>query len=170
MDDARGALSSSDFFRNSFNATGAPNLKDDPQAFSGLLRSRFIAFLADMAVIAVLIFGASVLFGILGILSLGVLWPGLGLIMPVLFFAYFTLTLGGSTSATPGMQWQGIKMRTWDGLNPGYVQAFVQTFLFYLITTPLFGLSLVVALFNARKRCLHDYLSGSVFIRVRPIH
>lgn len=170
MDNARGELSSSEFFRNSFHAEGAPNSKESPEAFAGLLRSRFFAFLADMAVITVLIFSAAMLFGILGILSLGILWPGFGIITPGLFFAYFTLTLGGSNSATPGMQWQGIKMRTWDGFDPGYVQAFAQTFLFYLITTPLLGLSLLVALFNSRKRCLHDYLSGSVFIRVRPAH
>ncbi len=173
MDDAqgdqRGSFPSSDYFRQSFEASGAPNPVDNPEAFRGLLRSRVLAFLADLAAIAVLFFASSILFGILGILSLGVLWPGFGLITPVLFFAYFTMTLGGSRSATPGMQWQGIEMRTWDGLRPGYVQAFVQTLLFYITATPLFGLSLAVALFNRRKRCLHDYFSGSVFIRARSV-
>ncbi len=168
MDDARGVFPSSEYFKNNFGADGAPNPRDNPAAFSGLLRSRILAFFADLAIIGVLIFGASILFGILGILSLGLLWPGFGLIVPILFFAYFTLTLGGASAATPGMQWQGIAMRTWDGLKPGYVQAFVQTFLFYLTATPLFGLSLAVALFNARKRCLHDFFTGSVFIRVAP--
>jgi len=173
MDDAqsnepggrRGSFPSSDYFRQSFEAEGAPNPADNPAAFKGLLRSRVLAFFADLAAIIVLFFAASILFGILGVLSLGVLWPGFGLIMPVLFFAYFTMTLGGHRSATPGMQWQGVEMRTWDGLRPGYVQAFVQTLLFYITATPLFGLSLIVALFNRRKRCLHDYFSGSVFIR-----
>ena len=169
MDDARGNFPSSDFFRNSFNAEGAPDPSTQPELFTGILRSRIYAFLADLAVIFVLLFGATVLFGILGILSFGLLWPGLGALMPLLFFAYFTLTLGGSRSATPGMQWQEIEMRTWDGLRPGHVQAFVQTFLFYILATPLLGLSLVVALFNARKRCLHDIFSGSVFIRTRPL-
>ncbi|MEQ9145040.1 MAG: RDD family protein [Parvibaculaceae bacterium] len=168
MDDARPLPSGTYDFRRRFNADGAPHPKNNPELFTGLLRSRILAFFADLAVIAVLIFGAAILFGILGILSLGLLWPGFGVLSPVLFFGYFTLTLGGSRSATPGMQWQGIEMRTWDGHRPGYVQAFVQTFLFYLTATPLFGVSLAVALFNARKRCLHDYFSGSVFIRSRP--
>ncbi len=163
--DTRASFPSSDYFRQSFEADGAPNPTDNPAAFRGLLRSRILAFFADLAAIIVLFFAASILFGILGVLSLGVLWPGFGLIMPVLFFAYFTMTLGGNRSATPGMQWQGVEMRTWDGLRPGYVQAFVQTLLFYITATPLFGLSLVVALFNRRKRCLHDYFSGSVFVR-----
>jgi uncharacterized RDD family membrane protein YckC len=166
MDDARGMPSSSDFLRNSFHAKEAPNPRDNPNAFAGLLRSRVFAFLADMLIIGVLLFGAGVLFGILGILSFGLLWPGFGVIVPLLFFAYFTLTLGGLRSATPGMQWQGIEMRTWEGRKPGYVQAFVQTFLFYVLATPLLGLSLLVALFNVRKRCLHDYFSGSLFVRV----
>lgn len=169
MNDAQGGMRgnfpSSDYFRQSFEARGAPSPADNPAAFTGLLRSRILAFFADIAAIAVLLFAASILFGILGVLSLGVLWPGFGLLTPVLFFAYFTMTLGGARSATPGMQWQGIEMRTWDGLRPGYVQAFVQTLLFYITATPLFGLSLAVALFNRRKRCLHDYFSGSVFIR-----
>ncbi|AWZ00794.1 RDD family protein [Rhodobiaceae bacterium] len=173
MDDAqgnsRGNFLSSEYIGDRFNAAGAPNPVDNPEAFKGLLRSRILAFLADLAAIAVLFFAASILFGILGILSLGVLWPGFGLITPVLFFAYFTMTLGGSRSATPGMQWQGIEMRTWDGLRPGYVQAFVQTLLFYITATPLFGLSLAVALFNRRKRCLHDFFSGSVFIRTSAV-
>ncbi|MCE7998086.1 MAG: RDD family protein [Rhodobiaceae bacterium] len=173
MDDAQGSpgssFPSSDYIRDSFYAAGAPNPADNPEAFKGLLRSRILAFFADLAAIAVLFFAASILFGILGVLSLGVLWPGFGLIMPVLFFAYFTMTLGGNRSATPGMQWQGIEMRTWDGLRPGYVQAFVQTLLFYITATPLFGLSLAVALFNRRKRCLHDFFSGSVFVRTRAV-
>ncbi len=168
MNDARGTFPSSAYFRNSFNAHGAPNPQENPAAFAGLLRSRILAFFADLAIIGVLIFGASILFAILGILSLGLLWPGFGLLVPIMFFAYFTVTLGGNKSATPGMQWQGIAMRTWDGLKPGHVQAFVQTFLFYLMATPLLGFSLAVAFFNARKRCLHDYFTGSVFIRVRP--
>jgi|TARA_R110002072_G_scaffold170572_3_gene324301 uncharacterized RDD family membrane protein YckC len=173
MDDAqgysRGRFPSSDYIRDSFKAAGAPNPVDNPEAFKGLLRSRVLAFLADFAAIVVLLFAASILFGILGILSLGVLWPGFGLITPVLFFAYFTITLGGSRSATPGMQWQGIEMRTWDGFRPGYVQAFVQTLLFYITATPLFGLLLVVAFFNRRKRFLHDFLSGSVFVRTSAV-
>lgn len=173
MDDAQGNsqgnFPSSDYFRNSFHAGGAPNPANNPQAFKGLLRSRVLAFIADLAAITVLLFAASILFGILGVLSLGVLWPGFGLIAPVMFFAYFTMTLGGARSATPGMQWQGIEMRTWDGYRPGYVQAFVQTLLFYITATPLFGLSLAVALFNKRKRCLHDYLSGAVFVRTSAV-
>ncbi len=173
MDDAeqnsRANFPSSDYVRDSFYAKGAPNPTDNPEAFEGLLRSRILAFIADLAAITVLFVAASILFGILGVLSLGVLWPGFGLIAPVLFFAYFTMTLGGPRSATPGMQWQGIEMRTWDGYRPGFVQAFVQTLLFYVTATPLFGLSLAVALFNRRKRCLHDYFSGSVFVRTSAV-
>ncbi len=145
------------------------NTMTDPTLFEGVRRSRIYAFIADMLILAIITVATSILFGILGVLSLGLLWPGFGLIMPFIFFGYFTLTLGGEKSATPGMQWQGIEMRTWDGMRPGYVQAFAQTLLFYVTATPFLGLLLLVSLFNAQKRCLHDYLSGAVYVRTRQL-
>ncbi|MEQ9518039.1 MAG: RDD family protein [Parvibaculum sp.] len=167
MSPARSDLSSSAHPHARFDASATPDVFDEPALFNGVRRSRIYAFVADMLILTVITVATSILFGILGVLSLGLLWPGFGLIMPFIFFGYFTLTLGGARSATPGMQWQGIEMRTWDGLRPGYVQAFAQTLLFYITATPFLGLLLLVSLFNSRKRCVHDYLSGSVYVRTR---
>ena len=57
----------------------------------------------------------------------------------------------------------GIQVRTLDGGHPGYPQAALQTLLFYA-TMALTGLLLVVALFNDRRRCLHDWLSGTIIV------
>lgn len=133
-------------------------------AFDGIIIARSLAYIADIVIISLIVLAATVVFFILGLLTFGLLWPGISL-TPLIALAYFTLTLGGPQSATPGMRWQDIEIRTWDGYRPGYVQALIQTVLFY-ITIP-FGtfLLLLVPFFNYRRRCLHDYLCGTVFIR-----
>jgi uncharacterized RDD family membrane protein YckC len=133
-------------------------------AFDGVVFARSVAFIADVVLITILVFAATIVFGILGILTFGLLWPGAAL-SPLIGFAYFTLSLGGPYSATPGMRWQGIELRTWDGHRPGYVQAFLQTVLFYVTVTVGTVLVLVVPFFNGRRRCLHDYLCGTVVVR-----
>ncbi|HEX7776427.1 MAG TPA: RDD family protein, partial [Parvibaculum sp.] len=103
-------------------------------AFEGVVFARCLAFIADVVLITVLVFAATIVFAILGILTFGLLWPGAAL-SPLIGLAYFTLSLGGPHSATPGMRWQGIELRTWDGRRPGYVQALLQTVLFYVTVT-----------------------------------
>jgi uncharacterized RDD family membrane protein YckC len=75
------------------------------------------------------------------------------------------LTIGGRRSATPGMRIMDITVRTWDGRRPGYFQAVVQTILFYATVGLTTWLILAVALFNGRRRCLHDYLCGTLVVR-----
>lgn len=141
----------------------------DPADFRGVLTSRVLAFLGDFLILALITIAGWVIFGILGFLTFGLAWLGLQLVAPVVFFGYFALTLGGEHSATPGMRFQGIHARTWDGRKPGILQAFVQTLLFYLTVSILTPLILLVPLFNRRKRALHDYLSGMVIVRDRNL-
>lgn len=133
-------------------------------AFDGVILARSLAYLADLLILSVLTFAAAIIFGILGILTFGLLWPGAAL-WPLLTLAYFVLSLGGPRSATPGMLWQGIELRTWDGLRPGYVQAAVQTVLFYLTVGVSWAIVLIVPFLNSRKRGLHDILCGTVVVR-----
>jgi uncharacterized RDD family membrane protein YckC len=133
-------------------------------AFDGVIFARSVAFIADVVIISILVFAATIVFGILGILTFGLLWPGAAL-SPLIGYAYFTISLGGPYSATPGMRWQGVELRTWDGRRPGYLQAALQTALFYISLTVCTVLVLFVPFFNARRRCLHDYLCGTVVVR-----
>jgi|SRR5690554_4497559 uncharacterized RDD family membrane protein YckC len=133
-------------------------------AFDGIIIKRCLAFLADLAVVLILLILATAAFGVLGVISFGLLWPGAAL-TPLLVLAYFTFSMGGRHSATPGMRWQGIELRAWNGNRPGYVQAFLQTVLFYVSVTIGTALVLLVPFFNRRRRCLHDYLCGTVFVR-----
>ncbi|MBV8535599.1 MAG: hypothetical protein JO128_08410, partial [Alphaproteobacteria bacterium] len=48
---------------------------------------------------------------------------------------------------------------------PVLLQALVQTVLFYVTVTMLTPLVLLVAVFNRRKRTLHDILAGTLTLR-----
>lgn len=131
--------------------------------FDGIIAARALAYIADLLVLLVIITAAIIVFGILGILTFGLLWPGAAL-TPLITLAYFVLSLGGPHSATPGMRWQGIELRTWDGRRPGYIQAALQTILFYVSVGISWAVVLIVPFFNERRRGLHDFLCGTLVV------
>ena len=66
------------------------------------------------------------------------------------------------------MQVLGIEVRTLDGNRPSLLQAFAMTALFYVSITLTTLLILLIALFNDRRRCVHDILSGTVVVLSDP--
>ena len=136
-----------------------------PAAFEGVSSRRAVAYLIDVFVIALLYIPFGVAAGLLGLLSFGLLFGPAFALLALLPLAYHVCLIGGPGSATLGMRWMDVEVRTWDGNPPGFVQAAVQTVLFYLSVGVLTPLILLVALFNDQARCLHDYLCGAVVIR-----
>lgn len=132
----------------------------DAALFEGVVLRRVFAFIIDMAIISsiFLMMWAIVIFS-LGLLS-GVLLP----IFPLIPIIYHTLLISGRRSSTVGMQFLGLEVRTVDGTAPGLLQAFAMTALFYLSITFTSFIVLVVALFNDRRRCAHDFLSGTIVV------
>jgi uncharacterized RDD family membrane protein YckC len=138
-----------------------------PGYYRGILARRVFAYWVDLFCIALLVALAWLVLWLLAIASLGLLSPLLLLLglIPVL---YHTLSIGGPHSATPGMRLTGVEVRGWTGARPSYLQAFVQTILFYVTVYPTWSLVLLVALFNERRRTLHDILAGTLVIRQFP--
>ncbi len=138
-----------------------------PECYRGVLVRRVLAYWVDLLCIGLLIALAWVLFWSLAIASLGLLSPLLPILglIPVL---YHTLSIGGPRSATPGMRLTGVEVRSWTGERPSYLQAFVQTVLFYVTVYPTWSLVLLIALFNERRRTLHDMLAGTLVVRPSP--
>ncbi|MFC3677340.1 RDD family protein [Ferrovibrio xuzhouensis] len=137
----------------------------DPQLFEGVVLRRALAYLLDLLVILAIIFLFKIAFVILTIVSFGLLTPLLILLGAAIPTAYHTLTIGGPASATLGMRLFGLEVRVWNGGKPGYLQALLQTVIFYMSVSLTAGLILLWALFNNRHRCLHDVLCGTVVIR-----
>jgi uncharacterized RDD family membrane protein YckC len=138
-----------------------------PGYYRGILARRVFAYWVDLFCIALLVALAWLVLWLLAIASLGLLSPLLLLLglIPVL---YHTLSIGGPHSATPGMRLTGVEVRSWTGARPSYLQAFVQTILFYVTVYPTWSLVLLVALINERRRTLHDILAGTLVIRQFP--
>ena len=125
--------------------------------FDGIAWRRTVAFLFDMLIllaIFVSLWIANIMFfgGLTALLTF--LWPAL------LFVVYDTALIGGQGSATIGMRLMGLKTITHEWGEPGYLQAFVLSVLFYLSIAFTSGLILLVALFNNRGRCVHDMVTG----------
>lgn len=138
-----------------------------PEYYHGVLVRRVFAYWIDLFCIGLLIALAWVAFWMLAIASLGLLSPLL-LVLGLIPVLYHTLTIGGPRSATPGMRLTGVEVRSWTGERPSYLQAFVQTVLFYVTVYPTWCLVLLIALFERRRRTLHDMLAGTVVIRQAP--
>jgi uncharacterized RDD family membrane protein YckC len=51
-----------------------------------------------------------------------------------------------------------------DGDRPGLIQAFAITALFYSSVTMTSFLILIIAVFNDKNRCAHDFLSGTLVV------
>ncbi len=137
---------------------------DRDNLFDGVMGRRIFAFLIDLAIIGVIL---AAIWGLIFV-TLFLLLPVLGPIMPLVPVAYHTVMIGGRRSATIGMQLLNIEVRTQSGQRPGLLQAFAMSALFYLSVTVTSMLILLVALFNDRRHCAHDYLSGTVVINTDP--
>ena len=136
----------------------------DPDLYDGIAWRRAAAYLLDVVAIAVLCGLAWVILGLLAGLSFGLLIPLQVTAVAVLPALYHTVFIG-SSGATPGMRFFDVELRSWTGARPDYLQAFLQTALFYVTVMLTTWLILAVALFNNRCRTLHDFLAGTVCVR-----
>ena len=135
----------------------AASLDRPDSTFDGIAWRRTVAFLFDMMILLAIF----VSLWIVNIMFLGGLTALLTFLWPALLFVvYDTALVGGQGSATIGMRLMGLRTVTHEWGEPGYLQAFVLSVLFYLSITFTSGLILLVALFNNRGRCVHDMVAG----------
>lgn len=142
-----------------FTWTQPPDPQSHPELFDGIVLKRLIAYLIDVLILL----GVTGFLWLLVLLTFGLLWGIAAVMTPFIPLFYHTLLIGGRDSATLGMRFMGIQVRTIDGGHPDYPQAALQTLLFYA-SMALTGLLLIVALFNDRGRCLHDWFSGTITV------
>lgn len=147
-----------------------PNAYDPlthPELFEGVLARRIMAFFIDAAIVLfpVLVLAFFMLIFTVITLGLGAFVFGiLGPIAAIWAVLYVGLTLGSSHSATYGMRMMGLQMRTWYGAPMYFLLGAVHALFFWVLTSALTPLVLLVSLFNSRRRTLHDYLTGAVVI------
>lgn len=135
-----------------------------PDLFDGIMSKRIVAFVVDAVIIVALMIPAALVVLVLGFITLGIGW----LLYPLLFAAvalgYVALTLGGPNSATIGMRFVGIELRTWSGQKMFALLAAMHALIFWFSVSFLTPLILLVGLFTRRKQLLHDLLLGVVMV------
>ena len=141
-----------------------PDPLSAPGFYEGLLWRRTLGYLVDAILLTALNAALAIAFALAGVLTLGLLWPLGAVALAVLPLAYHTYFLGQG-GATPGMRLFSVEIRHWSGKPLDYLQAFLQTALFYTTVPMTGGLILVVGLFNDRRRTLHDILAGTLALR-----
>ena len=136
-----------------------------PERYEGVRSRRIFAFLIDASVIFFLMVLAFTVIAVLGIFTLGLGWLLFPLVWPLVAILYNVLTVGGPASATPGMRFMGIGLRTIQGERMDYLLALLHALGFWFTVTLLTPLILLVALFTPRKQLLHDLALGVAMVR-----
>ena len=138
-----------------------------PELFDGVLARRLIAFVIDLVIIAVPLLIFSVFVFVSGFFTFFISWLLFWLMSPIAVIwalAYYGFTLGSPASATVGMRVMDLEMRTWYGSPCYFVLGAVHAIGYWISVSFLTPFVLLVGLFNARRRLLHDILLGIVVI------
>ena len=162
--------SSNDPWRSGGSADFQPHAFDpwtEPELFHGVLTRRVFAFLIDLLVLSVPVILAVIFIALFGVITLGLGWALFWLVSPasvIWAVVYYGASLGGPHSATVGMRVMDLEMRTWHGAPSYFVLGAMHAVLFWISVSMLTPLVLLVGLFNARRRLLHDIILGTVII------
>ena len=138
-----------------------------PEYFEGVLARRVIAFVIDVIIITVPVIFAALFIFLFGLVTFFLGWalfwllPAGATIWAVL---YYGLTFGSPKSATIGMRMMDIEMRTWYGAPCYFLLGAVHAILYWISVSTLTPLILLVALFNDRRRLLHDMVAGTIVV------
>ena len=134
----------------------------------GVMSRRCVAWVFDAVLILALLFALWWILVVFGFLTFGLGFGAMS-ILPFVPFGYHFLSLLGASSATPGQRLMGLTVRRDFDLGPPTgLQALISVLVLYL-TLATSGLLLVVALFTARHRTLHDLVSGLVVVRLEAL-
>ena len=138
-----------------------------PEYFQGVLSRRILAFCIDAVIItAPIVFLAMAIF-LFGIVTLSLGWmlfPVLGPAFVIWAIWYNAMTLGSPASATLGMRAMDIEMRTVYGAPAYALLGAVHAVGYWVSVSMLTPFILLIALFNGRRRQLHDMLVGVVIV------
>lgn len=141
------------------------NIPANSQALDSVRTKRILAVIMDWLIVLALCVPVAIVIFFLGIATLGLGFILYGAMFPAIALLYTGYTMSGPEQATIGMRLNDIHVEQTNGQRVDFVTAIAHAFLFWasiVIATPLV---LVVSLFNAEKRTLHDLLTGTIIRR-----
>ncbi|WP_321503198.1 RDD family protein [Breoghania sp.] len=137
--------------------------------FEGVRTKRILAFVIDVMAILFFTFLAGIAVFFLGIFTLGIGWLAYAFLWQGVAILYSAFTLGGPSSATPGMRAFGLQLRLDDGSRPTPLVAIAHVVLFWISMGMITPLVLVVSLFSDKKRLLHDIIVGGIVVNTAAL-
>jgi len=142
-----------------------PTALHEPSLYHGITSKRVFAYLVDMVLVCMAGAAVWIGMGIIGLASLGLLLPLQPVAVALVPLAYHVAFIASPAAATLGMKLLGIRVAdAGTGASPSLAQAVIQIVAFYGSVALTAWLILIVALFNPRRRTLHDVLAGTVVI------
>jgi uncharacterized RDD family membrane protein YckC len=139
----------------------------NPEYFEGVLARRIVAFLIDVIIVVGPIVLLALFIFVFGLITLGVGWLLYWLLSPIFVIwaiVYTGSTLGSPASATFGMRAMDLELRIWNGGRMYFLLGAVHGVFFWVLTGALTPFVHLIALFNRRRRLLHDFLTGTVLV------
>ena len=139
----------------------------NPELFEGVLARRLVAFFIDLVIIAIPLILASIFILLFGLVTFGLGWILFWLLSPasvIWALAYYGATMGSVASATIGMRAMELEIRTWYGAPAYFLLGAVHAIVYWVSVSFLTPFIVLVGLFNARRRLLHDMAVGTVVI------
>jgi uncharacterized RDD family membrane protein YckC len=139
----------------------------NPEYFEGVLSRRIVAFLIDAIIIVGPIVMLALFIFVFGLLTLGLGWLLFWLLSPIFVIwaiVYTGTTLGSPASATIGMRAMELELRVWTGQKMYFLLGAVHVIFFWVLTGALTPFIHLLALFNRRRRLVHDFLTGTIMV------
>jgi uncharacterized RDD family membrane protein YckC len=170
----RATMADSGPVRGGFNVDVKPHAYDPfahPEYFEGVLARRLIAFVIDIVIITVPVVVTCMFILMFGFVTFGLGWGLFLLVYPgavIWALLYYGATMGGPASATIGMRAVDLQIRTWYGAPCYFLLGIVHAVVFWVLTSTLTPVVLLVGLLNERRRLLHDLLLGTVIVNTEP--
>jgi uncharacterized RDD family membrane protein YckC len=140
-----------------------------PELFEGILWRRSVAYVIDLVLIGAMVLGLLLLGLIAGIVTLGLGWVALPLVVPLAILGYYAITLGSPRRATVGMAAMDIVLTPARGQPLDGWLILVHPILFWVTTWISWPLSLIFAFFTPRRQLVHDLLTGTLMLRRSPM-
>lgn len=146
-----------------------PSPAEAPELFDGILGRRVMAFFIDCIVMGALVLAVWIVSAIMGLVTFGLAWLAIPITVPLVFIAYYAVTLGSRSRATLGMRAMDIVLTPTRATTLDGWTAIIHVILFWVSTSILTPFVLALGLFTGRRQLLHDLVVGALMVRKSPM-
>ena len=155
--------------QSSVDRPALPDPASAPELFRGVLTRRVFAYLVDLVLMGLIVLVLSVAGLLAGLLTFGLAWAAMGLVIPVAIIIYYAVTLGSARRATVGMQLMDLVLTPARGQPLDGGMAILHAAVFWVTVWICWPVSLLFALFTPRRQMIHDLLTGTLMLRRSPM-